>query len=99
MGLVTTLNPAILPDGSNADDAPTPKTNPQICNKSYDRIEDFNQVLADLHVHENMETITKSNGTTKSEVYLWLNDHSLYLKLATVYKVVHDLFSSCFWMS
>ena len=48
MGLVTTLNPAILPDGSNADDAPTPKTNPHICNKPYDRIEDFNQDLADL---------------------------------------------------
>ena len=44
----TILNPAILPDGSNADDAPTPKTNPHICNKSYDRIEDFNQDLADL---------------------------------------------------
>ena len=43
--IVTTLNPAILPDGSNA---PTPKTNPHICNKHYDRIEDFNQDLADL---------------------------------------------------
>ena len=46
--IVTTLNPAILPDGSNTDDAPTPKTNPHICNKPYDRIEDFNQDLADL---------------------------------------------------
>ena len=46
--IVTTLNPAILPNGSNADDAPTPKTNPHICNKPYDRIEDFNQDLADL---------------------------------------------------
>ena len=41
--IVTTLNPAIPPDGSNADDAPKPKTNPHICNKPYDRIEDFNQ--------------------------------------------------------
>ena len=31
--IVTTLNPVILPDGSNTDDAPTPKTNPHICNK------------------------------------------------------------------
>ena len=46
--VVTTLNPAFVPDGSNADDAPTPKTNPHICNKPYDRIEDFNQDLADL---------------------------------------------------
>ena len=29
---VTTLNPAISPDGSNAADAPLPKTNPHVCN-------------------------------------------------------------------
>lgn len=46
--IVTTLNPAILPDGSNADDAPPPKTNPHICNKPYSEIEDFNQDLIDL---------------------------------------------------
>ena len=46
--IVTTLNPAILPDGSNADDAPTPKTNPHICNQPYAGIEHFNQDLADL---------------------------------------------------
>ena len=40
--IVTTLNPAILPDGSNADNAPTPKTSPHICNKPYEKIEDFN---------------------------------------------------------
>ena len=46
--IMTTLNPAILPDGSNAEDAPPPKTSPHICNKPYDRVEDFNQDLADL---------------------------------------------------
>ena len=46
--IVTTLNPAILPDGSNADDAPPPKTNPHICNQPYSEIEDFNQDLIDL---------------------------------------------------
>ena len=46
--IVTTLNPAILPDGSNADDAPPPKTNPNICNKPYSEIEDFNQNLINL---------------------------------------------------
>ena len=46
--IVTTLNPAILPDGSNSHDAPTPKTSPHICNKSYAKIEDFNQDLTDL---------------------------------------------------
>ena len=44
----TTLNLAILPDGSYADDAPPPKTNSHICSKPYDKIEDFNQDFADL---------------------------------------------------
>ena len=47
-GLVSTVNPAILADGSNADDAPAPKTNPHICNKPYSEVEDLNQDLADL---------------------------------------------------
>ena len=46
--IVTTLNSAILPDGSNADDVPPPKTNPHICNAAYDKIRNFNQDLADL---------------------------------------------------
>ena len=46
--IVTTVNPAVLPDGSNADNAPPPKTNPHICNQPYAGIEDFNQDLADL---------------------------------------------------
>ena len=29
--LVSTCNPAVLPDGSNIDDAPAPKTDPHIC--------------------------------------------------------------------
>ena len=47
--IVTTLNPAILPDGSNADDATPPKTNPHICNKPYAAIEDFYQDLTNLN--------------------------------------------------
>ena len=46
--LLTTVNPAILPDGSNADDASAPKTNPHICNKPYSEVEDINQDLSDL---------------------------------------------------
>ena len=45
--IVTTVNPAILPDGSNADSAP-PKTDPHICNKPYAEVEDFQQDLSDL---------------------------------------------------
>ena len=36
--IVSTLNLAVLPDGSNADDAPPPKTNPHICNQPYSGI-------------------------------------------------------------
>ena len=46
--IVSTNNPAILPDGSNADNAPPPKTNPHICNRSYAEVEDFDQDLTDL---------------------------------------------------
>jgi hypothetical protein len=45
---VRTINPAVLPDGSNVSDAPPPKTNPHICNKPYSEVEDFDQDLADL---------------------------------------------------
>ena len=33
--LVSTVNPAILPDGSNMTDAPAPKVNSHVCNKAY----------------------------------------------------------------
>ena len=46
--LVSTTNPALLPDGSNVADAPAPKVDPHICNKAYWDIQDFDQDLADL---------------------------------------------------
>ena len=45
---VTTINPAVLPDGSNVSDAPLPKTNPHVCNKAYSEVEDHHQDLCDL---------------------------------------------------
>ena len=47
-GLVSTCNPAVLPDGSNMDDAPAPKTDPHVCNQVYTEVEDFDQDLSDL---------------------------------------------------
>ena len=44
--IVSTTNPAVLPDGSNLDDAPS--HDPHICNLPYAEVEDFNQDLADL---------------------------------------------------
>ena len=46
--LVSTINPAVLPDGSNVGDAPAPKTNPHICNKAYGNVQDVDEDLADL---------------------------------------------------
>ena len=46
--LVSTINPAVLPDGSNISNAPAPKVDPHICNKPYGEVQDFNQDLADL---------------------------------------------------
>ena len=47
-GIVSTCNPAVLPDGSNVDDAPAPKTDPHVCNQVYGEIQDFDTDLADL---------------------------------------------------
>ncbi len=46
--IVTKVNPAVQPDGSNIDDAPAPKTGPHICNQPYADVQDFDQDLADL---------------------------------------------------
>ena len=46
--LVSTRNPAVLPDGSNIDSAPAPKTNPHVCNQVYGDVIDLDQDLADL---------------------------------------------------
>ncbi len=46
--VVTTINPAILRDGSNGDQAPPPQTAPHICNKPYADVQDFQQDYEDL---------------------------------------------------
>ena len=46
--VVSTLNPAVLPDGSNLTDAPPPKVDPHICNKVYGDVQDLDEDLADL---------------------------------------------------
>ena len=45
---MSTCNPAVLPDESNIDDAPAPKTDPHVCNQVYNEVEDFDQDLSDL---------------------------------------------------
>ena len=46
--LVSTSNPAVLPDGSNLDSAPPPKVNPHICSIPYSEVQDHQQDLVDL---------------------------------------------------
>lgn len=46
--IVSTYNPAVLPDGSDVDDAPAPSTDPHVCNQRYSEGEDLHQDLADL---------------------------------------------------
>ena len=46
--LVSTTNPAVLPDGSDIADAPAPKFDSHICNKAYGDVQDLDQDLADL---------------------------------------------------
>jgi len=45
---VSTTNPSVLQDGSNISDAPSPQTNPHICNKPYLEIDHHQQDLDDL---------------------------------------------------
>ena len=47
-GLITTMNPAILNDGSNKSQAQPPQTNPHICNKPYVEVQDYHQDYVDL---------------------------------------------------
>ena len=53
--VVSTINPAVAPDGSDVESAPLPVTQPHICNKSYlevaDRQEDLSQLIATCQRH------------------------------------------------
>ena len=42
------MNPAIAVDGSDAENAPHPKTKPHVCIKAYADVEDFHMDLVDL---------------------------------------------------
>uniref|UniRef100_A0A1X7VMZ5 Uncharacterized protein n=1 Tax=Amphimedon queenslandica TaxID=400682 RepID=A0A1X7VMZ5_AMPQE len=46
--IISTINPAVLPDGSNVSDAPPPKVDPHICNKPYSEVTDLEEDLTDL---------------------------------------------------
>ena len=46
--IISTINPAVLPDGSNISDAPPPKVDPHVCNKPYSQVTDTQEDLSDL---------------------------------------------------
>lgn len=46
--VVTTINPAVLPDESNISEVPLAQVDPHICNKAYKDVADFDDDLAQL---------------------------------------------------
>uniref|UniRef100_A0A1X7VPM3 Helitron helicase-like domain-containing protein n=1 Tax=Amphimedon queenslandica TaxID=400682 RepID=A0A1X7VPM3_AMPQE len=46
--IMSTINPAVLPDGSNVSDAPPAKVDSHICIKSYSKVTDFEEDMNDL---------------------------------------------------
>ena len=46
--LVSTSNPAVLPDGSNLESAPLPMINPHVCSRLYTQVEDYQQDFVEL---------------------------------------------------
>ena len=46
--VISTTNPALLPDGSNLSEAPRAQTDPHICNKAYAEVTDHEQDLSQL---------------------------------------------------
>ena len=80
--LVSTMNPGIPADGDNVqNDAPKPKTNPHICNRSYGEITDLDMDLVDLIAtcqrHTRCSTaycLKKNKG--KQEWQIWLSQAS-----------------------
>ena len=46
--LISTMNPGVLLDGSNINDAPPAKTDPHICAKPYSEVTDFSEDLKNL---------------------------------------------------
>ena len=66
--LVSTINPAVAPDGSNVESAPQPVTQPHICSKSYLEVQDHNDDLSQL-------IATSQRNTRCSEAYCLRTRH------------------------
>lgn len=47
----STRNPAVLPDGSNMNDAPAPKTDPHVCNQVYTDVKTLTQTWLTWLLH------------------------------------------------
>ena len=66
--IVSTVNPAIFEDGSNASDAPLPQVDPHVCNKPFDTVDDYEKDLKELiatcqrHTHSPSYCLKTKNG-------------------------------------
>ena len=81
--IINTTNPAVLPDGSNIDEAPPPKTNPHICNLPYSEVEDFDRDLAVLIAtcqrHPLLICLLSAHPQWPTKVQIWLSQASAAL--------------------
>ena len=41
---MSTMNPAVLPDGKNIDSGPAPNIDPHVCNKVYGDVNDLDKI-------------------------------------------------------
>lgn len=74
--IVCTMNPAILPDGSNVADAPLPVTNPRACNKPFKTVIDFDFDLSHVATcqrHNMFTCVLFTHKEWKADLYIWLS--------------------------
>ena len=75
----STTNSAVQPDGSNVDEAPSPKTNPHIC---YSEVVNFDQDLADLIAtcQRHIRCLLSAHPHWPTEVQIWVAETALVTK-------------------
>lgn len=73
--IVSTINPAVLHNGSNNSDTPPPQTNPHICNKSYSDV--------DHHHHDLVERIATCQSHTHT-----VSQHTVFICIYKKWKTM-----------
>ena len=79
--IVSTINPAISMNGSNAENAPLPQTKPHVCNKPYSEVEDIKMDLIELIATCQRHTVLsrllpEEEEERRSRVSFWISKAS-----------------------